>query len=511
MSDFTQNQDRSEELSLPFEKNKQLGILGHLIFNETFFLQVVNRIKPEWFANAAAGKVFKAKIDFYNKYHRPPSKEELLNADDWYLLEDQRMRDRVKETIRSSEEFAKQYGLDAISTELTSWMHAAIFEKAVPVAQALFNKKQTKKAYDVMKKAVDEINDTVFNQEHEEDFSNWRADIEQMEMEFGDAITTGSTILDKTLNPRAKSGSLLKGDMTLIITSTGGGKTSCLLTVAMANIKAGKRVCYVSLEGRSLDIKTAVRGNLLNKTSNEILEIKHNTKEIEALESVSKLICRFFTFMHLRKPGLTVEEVLSVVRKKNADLKVKNNGKGFDLIVFDYPGLLTTQEASGGKFEKRHIYDAVYLACSNFAEEMDCHVLAAVQTNRAGSKINNSVDSTPRLLTKEDILEAFGPTNHAANVITVNASPRDRAKRRLTYYIDKSRTPDTTGWAVVCKTNFLNYISHSNELGATRYRGTSTYTEQLDLLLDDHIKFDDNGKPLLTEISEYDLLGLTKQ
>ena len=86
------------------------------------------------------------------------------------------------------------------------------------------------------------------------------------------------------------------------------------------------------------------------------------------------------------------------------------------------------------------------------------------------------------MITKEDVHESFGPMQRATNIISVNRDPLAQQNDRVTYYIDKSRSSET-GWAVVCRSDFSRSLTHSNRLGATCYRGTSTMSERLDELL----------------------------
>jgi hypothetical protein len=94
----------------------------------------------------------------------------------------------------------------------------------------------------------------------------------------------------------------------------------------------------------------------------------------------------------------------------------------------------------------------------------------------------------------EDVHESYGVMQEATNVITMNKDAIAKARKRMTYHIDKSRSSET-GFAVVARTDFARAITHSNELGSIWYRGTSTLADQVDDLLNNP---ENNGQEIDT-------------
>ena len=104
--------------------------------------------------------------------------------------------------------------------------------------------------------------------------------------------------------------------------------------------------------------------------------------------------------------------------------------------------------------------------------------MLAIQSNREGSKTNRGIESN-RLLMMEDVSEAWGPMASATNVITLNRSVNAKRKNRLTFYVAKSRSSET-GAAIVCESNYLHGLTHSNQLKSCGYYGTSTMEGTID-------------------------------
>jgi len=198
----------------------------------------------------------------------------------------------------------------------------------------------------------------------------------------------------------------------------------------------------------------------------------------------------------LQKPNLDVEEVISIVRRKQEE-RIAKYGAGYKILIDDYPAKLTTTQNSKGNYSKRTVDEIVYNNFAQLALENNFHSLCAIQTNREGSKVNKG-QKEDRLLTMEDVLESWGAMTTATNVWTINRDPMAKVKNRLTYYIDKSRSSET-GFAVVCRTKFGNSITHSDKLGATYYQAYGTYSDKVDKLLGDY-----NGRKIDHDVLESD-------
>jgi hypothetical protein len=179
---------------------------------------------------------------------------------------------------------------------------------------------------------------------------------------------------------------------------------------------------------------------------------------------------------------LNVEDVEPLIRRKQEDLAARNNGKGYDLLVCDYPAKLTTKLANGGHMSKRNVDEIVYGYFVQLALEYGFHNLLAIQTNREGSKVNKGQKDEHRLLVMEDVHESYGVMQEATNVITLNRDPVAKARQHMTFHIDKSRSSET-GFAVVARTDFGRARTHHNDLGAIWYRGVATMADQVDDLL----------------------------
>jgi replicative DNA helicase len=461
---------------LPFSESKQDALLGHLVKDEKFFKQARSKIEPKWFIDAYNSKIWKAKLDFYEKFGRAPTVHELK---DWqgFLVEDQATRNRIMTKINDALNTSTNYKLDALMEELTSWLHARIYFDGVNKSQTLYNSSKFTESYQVLKGISKEIDTTTFSNDHEVSFDNFYADIEQAQKDRQNALTFGNGVLDKLLLPDGVSGSLLPGDTTVLVAPTNVGKTTSVISIIGHNIRKGKSALLITHEGTEQDLKLKIWCNVLGCTKPELIAMYNTQEGTERMAKGLAFIRRYLTFVHYPKAGATIEEVESIVRRKQ-DERVAKYGKPYDLLVDDYPAKLMTQVAKGGHFSKRHIDEINYRYFVQLALEYNSHALLPIQANREGAKMNKrAVDGERRLLTGEDANESFGPIQEATNIITLNRDPMDEALGWITFYIDKSRSSEK-GFAIVCKSDYGRAQTHSDKLGAVWYRGTSKVTQR---------------------------------
>lgn len=461
--------------SLPLSPKMQSALLGHLIIDEKLYQQVSRRIQSNWFVNAYHGKVYKILNDVTKMIGRPPNRVELENSS-IITAEDTATRNKIITTITVACIDAGQIRWDAIKPELTEWLKSKILQETILKSAAHWNKGQWHDTAKLMQLAANEYREAQFDEGIEVSFDNLEESLANQKLDRDRALTTGLPLLDSALLDNATAGGLLRGDTTIVMAPVNAGKTSTLITMARHNIFRQHNVLLMTHEGRPESIRNNMVKSCLDCSEEQLLNMYHTPEGIEKLRIVSALLKQHLTYIPYNKAGMKVEDAVTVIRRAQED-RITKTGKGYDLLVVDYPAKLTTEQAKSS-LAMRNVLDIVYDFYVQLALEYNFHSLLAIQTNREGSKVNNGLN-TNRLLTKEDVQEAWGPIASASNVITLNRSPTAKKKKRLTYYVDKSRSSDT-GRAVVVRTNFAHCLTHSATMGATSYIGTNTYENKVD-------------------------------
>lgn len=464
-------EERIDVESLPFSPEKQRAVLGHVIYDEIFFGKVVGRIDPEWFTEPLVCRIYDAVKKWYLKWGKQPSVPELLNSPAITALPAAEIV-QIQATVASVKNSRQTFAYLPLLEEMEIWLKTRLVQLALPKACASFNRRRPEESISVLNQMVQDYHSVRFLDDGQATFDTMRDDLIRENITRQSALTFGLAAMDRLLDPLGKVGGMFTGDMTVLLAPTNVGKTSALVTVACANIRMGRSVLFVSHEGRPEELKHKFMRCLSGMNSKELLDAYMDAEKVNVMRGYEQMLKRFLVYVPMNKPGLTIEEVVQGIGRYQ-DQRRLSTGKGFDILIDDYPAKLTTGTASQGHLQLRHVHEIVYGQFVQMGIFHNFHVLVAVQTNREGSKVNRKQGDykrETRLLHMEDVMESWGVMTAAATVISINRTAVDAERKKLTYLLCKSRSGET-GWAVVCNTDYDRCRTHSNSLGAFWYRG----------------------------------------
>ena len=480
---ISSNYDENK-VGLPFIEEQQQAVIGHCLTRVDFFRQLQTQVQANWFGWPYLSQIFTQYQGYFKLFgHAPASIQEF---DDWVTnnVTDQGDRTRLLRALPICRAKAELWSLDNLNAQLTEWKKMQIFYRDLPQVANLLNTRKVKDAESLFWRSAHELRVTQFDGAPPVDFRKWRDIRDAAEADVGNALTTGLRVLDRHLLPIAGGrGGLLPGDTTLLVAPTNAGKTSAMITIARHNLVEGRDILFITREGRDNDISTKVLQCLFRKTQGDLWAFSRTPQGEHAMDVLTSRVSDHITYLHLPKVGLEVEEVVGNIYSLQASRRSRF-GRGYDMLVVDYPGIFAAREARGARWEWRQIQDYIYRQFVQLGLEEKFHVLVAAQTNREGSRVNRGI-GTKRLLTVEDISEAFGIAMSATNVLTLNRDPDAQVSNRLTFYIVKSRSSET-GWAVTCRSAYDKAMTHAEALGATAYRGTDTMERIVEGLLRDY-------------------------
>tara|TARA_R100000808_G_C2133079_1_gene141901 strand:+ start:235 stop:1620 length:1386 start_codon:yes stop_codon:yes gene_type:complete len=224
-------------------------------------------------------------------------------------------------------------------------------------------------------------------------------------------ITTGWEDMD-----RLTSGGLGKGELGVVIAPTGAGKSMALVHLGTQAIIEGKSVIHYTLELQDTVVArrydsclTGVKLGNLNACKEEILE---KVKNIEG--------------------GLTVKEYPTKTASTRTIVnhleKLRMHGRDIDMIIVDYGDLLRPTER---RKEKRNELESIYEELRGMAQEFECPIWTASQTNRSG--LNAEV------ITMESISEAFSKCFVADLIFSISRTVQDKNTNSGRIFIAKNR------------------------------------------------------------------------
>jgi hypothetical protein len=254
--------------------------------------------------------------------------------------------------------------------------------------------------------------------------------------------------------------------------------TTFMLTVACHNIRQGKDVLFVTHEGNYKYIRLMFLANMVGCSVDDILTLGITKDGRDRIAAAAAILEKHLTYEPYNKAkAMVVEEFIPTVIFANEQRK-QEFGKGYDLFVDDYPFILNTELAFKGSLQRRNADAVVFNYFIQLGLEQGFHIIAAMQTNREGNKVNKKMNGENRILVQEDASEAFGPVMQASNIITLNRGPVAEQVGLMTFGLSKTRTNKKGGIAIIARTDYDRCMTHSNELGCMSYYGSKTIEDK---------------------------------
>jgi archaellum biogenesis ATPase FlaH len=238
---------------------------------------------------------------------------------------------------------------------------------------------------------------------------------ERYKVKARDPVSTGWEVIDNLIQ-----GGHGKGELGVVVASTGSGKSMILVHLGAQAMKQGKNVVYYTLElgdtviGRRFDsCLTGFPLKNLNMVKEEVLEAVRQVP--------GKLIIKEYP-----TKSASTETIRNHLKKlEQRDFKV-------DMIIVDYGDLLKPVAVQR---EKRNELEGIYEELRGIAAEMKCPLYTASQTNRSG--LNAEV------VTMESISEAFNKCFVADFIFSLSRTATHKQNNTGRIFIAKNRNgPD---------------------------------------------------------------------
>jgi len=268
-------------------------------------------------------------------------------------------------------------------------------------------------SFDEVKQVIDEAlklgMDNNFGHDFLKDFEA------RYEIKARNPISTGWSKIDKITKKGIGS-----GELGVVIAPTGAGKSMVLVHLGAQALKEGKTVVHYTLE-----LADTVIGSRYDSciTGVHLSDLRTNKDKIfDAVKDVEgSLIVKEY---HTKSASTrTIQNHLHKLKKRGIDP---------DLVIVDYADLL--KPVRDGK-EKRHELENIYEQLRAIAQEFDCPLWTASQTNRSG--LNAEV------ITMESISEAFNKCFVADFIFSLSRTMQDKQANTGRIYVAKNRNgPD---------------------------------------------------------------------
>ncbi len=338
-------EDYLAQQTLAFTHIKQSAFLGFL-FDESngLYKHYASLMDASWFSSPEHQMVFKAFQDFVNTYKKLPT-HVALKEDNLLLKKETPVVARIRATIDAAIADRSQFLVEQLINELEDWKNAKIFHKAFDTGVKAYNGGKFDECARIFKESIKTSSETSFIKSEVKKASDTQ--------EILDAINGSATIpfglrlIDNHLFEDNAKGGLQLGDQTLLMGSSNGGKTACILTTCIHNVRAENHTMLMTHEGTHQDIRQKyIRCYLTlmdigeaqkvmqcdeNKAkayvafcrlagSSRTMFTKALTEDLARLTPFLAQIDKYLTYLPYHRAGMEVEKIIPIIERHQSFL-----------------------------------------------------------------------------------------------------------------------------------------------------------------------------------------------
>ena len=342
-----------------YGKGFQLKVLGSLLTDKSFLLNVRDVLRDDYFDSDAHKWIITQIIKYFDKYHTTVTMDVLKV--ELQKVENEVLQVALKEELRNSYQ-ASQDDLNYVQEEFTTFCKNQEMKQAILNSADLLKDGDFDGIRNTIEKAMKAGMDKNIGHEYNVDVeSRYRVD-------YRPTVPSPWPILNEGIQ-----GGWGPGDLIIVFGNPGGGKSWTMVAAAAHAVKLGFKVNYYTLElgedyvGKRFDCYF---------TGYSIDEVNKHRSEVETYVNglKGKLIVKEYP-----PKGATVNTIKSHIQK------CTDMGHKPDLIVIDYVDYLKAP-SRGRTSERKDEIDDVFIATKGLAKELKIPILTPSQVNRMGAK-----------------------------------------------------------------------------------------------------------------------------
>ena len=342
-----------------FGKGFQLKVLGSLLTDKGFLLNVRDVLSDSYFDADSHKWIINQICDYYDKYHTTVTMDVLKI--ELQKLDNDVLQTALKEELRNSYQ-ASQDDLEYVQEEFAKFcknqeMKAAILDSADLLKDGDFDGIRN-----LVEKAIKAGMDKNIGHEYNKDIET------RYRVDYRPTVPSPWPILNDGIQ-----GGFGPGDLGIVFGSPGGGKSWTMVAIAAHAVKMGYKVNFYTLElgedyvGKRFDCYF---------TGYSIDEVNKHRKDVE--KHVNNLKGKLIVKEYPPK-GASVNTIKAHVQKC-VDIEHKP-----DLIIIDYVDYLKAP-SRGRNTERKHEIDDVFIATKGLAKDLKIPILTPSQVNRMGAR-----------------------------------------------------------------------------------------------------------------------------
>jgi len=359
-------------------------ILRNLLFNERYVRKILPYIQPNYFHDEADRKIFELCAEYVAKYNALPTSS-ALHITLKELSLNQTHYDNCKELLEglTTDDTVKDDQQQWLDESTEEWCQQRAIYNGIMESISIMegnSKAKTKNAIpEILSDALAVSFDTNIGHDFVEDTDKRFEFYHRKEQKIPFDLTMLNTVT---------GGGLAEKTLSVILASTGAGKSLAMCHMASANLALGKNVLYITLEMAEEKIAERIDANLLDVSLDDLKDLSEKMYQTK----FDKLRTKINGKLIIKEYPPACASV-SNFRHLLTELKLK---KKFipDIIYVDYINLaISSRYKHGANINSYTLIKSIAEELRGLAVERKVPIVTATQTNREGAE-NSDVSIT---------------------------------------------------------------------------------------------------------------------
>jgi KaiC/GvpD/RAD55 family RecA-like ATPase len=357
-------------------------ILSNLILNEDFCRKVFPYLKDDYFDDLVLRSVFETASDYLEKYKEPPSLEALKIAVD-------KRKDLSEDTYQGVHQLVDSMSIDTdtqldfLLDETEKFCQDKDLYNSIRKSIMILDGQDSELGKGEIPKLLSDSLGISFDSSVGHDF------LEDVDDRYDHYHRKEERIpFDIEIFNKITKGGIPRKSMTVLLATTGGGKSLLKCHWAANHLMYGKNVLYITMEMAAEEIGRRIDANIMDITLDEVAEIPKDVfeKRMARLKgkTAGKLIVKEFP---------TGSAHSGHFRHLLNELQLKKNFKP-DVIFLDYLNICSSSRVKGAAAANSYtLVKSIAEEVRGLAMEYNCAIVTSSQYNRDAYG-NSDVDLT---------------------------------------------------------------------------------------------------------------------
>lgn len=357
-------------------------VLSNLVFNEDYYRRVYPYIKSEYFDDGTIKKVFDTYSDYVEEYKEPPSVEALkISLDKRKDMNE----DTYKQVMSTVDSLARDEdtNIEWLVSETEKFCQDKDLYNSIRKSILILDGQNTDQGKGEIPRLLSDSLGISFDQSVGHDFLEDVDDRYEHYHRKEERIPFDIDILNKITK-----GGIPRKSMTVLLATTGGGKSLLKCHMAANHLMYGKNVLYITMEMAAEEIGRRIDANIMDITLDEVAEVPRDVFEKRMAryktKTTGKLVIKEFP---------TGSAHSGHFRHLLNELKLKKNFSP-DVIFLDYLNICSSSRVKGAAAANSYtLVKSIAEEVRGLAMEYNCAIVTSSQYNRDAYG-NSDVDLT---------------------------------------------------------------------------------------------------------------------